>query len=77
MKRIVERLGIPPVRVHDLRHSYGSHMLASGAPLELVSERMGHANPNITLGVYRHLLEQERQGFVMDPEDLLQPRAQA
>jgi integrase len=77
LKRITERLGIPPVRVHDLRHSYGSHMLANGAPLELVAERMGHANPNITLGVYRHVLEQERKGWVFDPEDLLKPRAKA
>ncbi|GIW28758.1 MAG: site-specific integrase [Meiothermus sp.] len=77
LTRVTKKLGIPHVRVHDLRHSYGSHLLANGAPLELVSERMGHANPNITLGVYRHLLQHERQGFVIDPEDLLQPRAQA
>ena len=78
LRRIVARLGILPVRVHDLRHSYGSHILANGAPLELVAERMGHANPNITLGVYRHLLEQERRGWVIDLEALLtQPRAKA
>ncbi len=78
LRRIVAKLGIPPVRVHDLRHSYGSHLLANGAPLELVAERMGHANPNITLGVYRHLLEQERKGWVVDLEALLtQPRAKA
>jgi integrase len=77
LKRITERLGIPPLRVHDLRHSYGSHMLAQGAPLELVAERMGHANPNITLETYRHLLEHERRGWVLDPEDLLAPRAKA
>lgn len=77
LRRITTRLGIPPLRVHDLRHSYGSHMLANGAPLELVAERMGHANPNITLGVYRHLLEHERKGWVFDPEDLLKPRAKA
>lgn len=77
LKRITERLGIPPLRVHDLRHSYGSHMLANGAPLELVAERMGHANANITLGVYRHVLEHERKGWIIDPEDLLGPRAKA
>lgn len=77
LKRITERLGIAPLRVHDLRHSYGSHMLANGAPLELVAERMGHASANITLGVYRHVLEHERKGWIIDPEDLLAPRAQA
>jgi integrase len=78
LRRLVAKLGIPPLRVHDLRHSYGSHLLANGAPLELVAERMGHANPNITLGVYRHVLEQERKGWVVDLEALLtQPRAKA
>lgn len=77
LRRIVARLGITPLRVHDLRHSYGSHLLANGAPLELVAERMGHANPNVTLGVYRHLLQHGRQGWVIDPEDLLQLRAKA
>lgn len=77
LKRITERLGILSLRVHDLRHSYGSHMLANGAPIELVAERMGHANANITWGVYRHLLEHERRGWILDPEDLVGPRAQA
>jgi len=35
--------------------------------VELVSERMGHANPTITLGIYRHLLEEERKGWVVEP----------
>jgi len=49
----------------------------NGAPLEPAAERLGHSNPNITLGVYRHLLEHERRGWVLDPEDLLKPRAKA
>uniref|UniRef100_A0A7C5VF04 Site-specific integrase n=1 Tax=Thermus caliditerrae TaxID=1330700 RepID=A0A7C5VF04_9DEIN len=78
LRKITARLGIPHLRVHDLRHSYGSFLLANGAPLELVSERMGHANPSITLNVYRHLLGHERQAWVVDPEDLLsRPRPKA
>lgn len=78
LRKIAARLGIPHLRVHDLRHSYGSFLLANGAPLELVSERMGHANPSITLNVYRHLLGHERQAWVLDPEDLLsRPRPKA
>ena len=78
LRKITARLGLPPVRVHDLRHTYGSLLLANGAPLELVSERMGHANPTITLGIYRHLLGHERAAWVVDPEDLIgRPRAKA
>ncbi|MGC8967996.1 MAG: tyrosine-type recombinase/integrase [Thermus sp.] len=77
LRRITTRLGLPRVRVHDLRHSYGSFLLAQGAPLELVAERMGHANPTITLNIYRHLLKEERRGWVIDPEDLVGPRGEA
>jgi hypothetical protein len=43
----------------------------TGAPLELVVERMGHANRKIALGVYRQLLQHEHKGWVIDREDLL------
>lgn len=65
----------PQVRVHDLRHTYGSIALSRGIPLEVVSERMGHANPTITLNVYRHVLEHERRAHVFDLEELIQPPA--
>jgi integrase len=29
-------------RLHDLRHTYGTHLLAGGAPLEVVQVAMGH-----------------------------------
>jgi integrase len=41
-------------RIHDLRHSWASHMLASGADLAYVSNQLGHANPSITLRIYSH-----------------------
>jgi integrase len=58
-------------RVHDLRHTYGSLQLRMKVPLEVVSERMGHANPTITLNIYRHLLEDERRGYIHDIEDVV------
>jgi integrase len=39
---------------HDLRHSWASHMLASGADLAYISNQLGHANPSITLRIYSH-----------------------
>jgi integrase len=39
---------------HDLRHTWASHMLASGADLAYVSNQLGHANPSITLRIYSH-----------------------
>jgi len=53
--RTVARLGIR-CRLHDLRHSSASLLLASGADIRLISARLGHASPGFTLSVYAHLL---------------------
>lgn len=59
------------MRVHDLRHTWATLALSRGVPLEVVSERLGHASPTITLGIYRHLLEEERWGWVLNLSELL------
>jgi integrase len=74
---MAEKAGLGRVRVHDLRHTWASLALSRGIPLEVVSERLGHANFNITLGIYRHLLEEERRGWVLDLEELLHPATRA
>jgi integrase len=48
--------GLPPIRLHDLRHSYATAALAAGIPAKVVSERLGHANVSITLDTYSHVL---------------------
>ena len=55
-RRTIAALGIRGVRFHDLRHSAASLMLAGGVPVQLVSARLGHSSPAITLGVYAHAL---------------------
>ena len=48
-------------RIHDLRHSGASLMLAQGTPLHVVSEILGHASITITKAVYGHLVEGDRR----------------
>lgn len=47
---------LPAIRLHDLRHTHASLMLASGVPVKVVQERLGHASATITLDVYSHVL---------------------
>ena len=54
--RIVKVAGLPVVTLHSLRHCHGSLMLADGASIKTISERLGHWNPVLTLGTYSHLL---------------------
>jgi len=44
------------LRFHDLRHSVASLLLSKGHSLRAVSQRLGHANPTMTLRVYGHVM---------------------
>nr|WP_278246977.1 tyrosine-type recombinase/integrase [Klenkia brasiliensis] len=45
----------PTIRLHDLRHTHATLLLAAGEPVKVVSERLGQHNPTITLTVYQHV----------------------
>jgi integrase len=49
-------VGLPKIRLHDVRHSYATAALAAGVPAKVVSERLGHANIAITMDTYSHVL---------------------
>lgn len=48
--------GLPPLRLHDVRHSYATAALRAGVPVKVVSQRLGHANVVVTLSVYAHVM---------------------
>jgi integrase len=50
--RLVKVARVTPITLHGLRHTHISHLLMDGVHLKVVSERAGHANVNVTLGVY-------------------------
>ena len=56
VKEMLVKAGLPGFSLHSLRHSHASVLLSEGTPLSVVSERLGHADQNITLGVYSHSL---------------------
>lgn len=43
-------------RVHDLRHSHASWLIAKGVPLPYIQRRLGHEKIETTVDVYGHLL---------------------
>jgi integrase len=50
-----ERIGLPAVTFHALRHTHASQLIANGVDIVTISKRLGHANPNVTLAIYAHL----------------------
>lgn len=53
---LLVRAGLPPIRFHDLRHSYASIALAQGVHPKVVQEAMGHATIAVTLDLYSHVV---------------------
>jgi integrase len=52
-RRAVESCGLPPVRVHELRHTGATLAAATGASTAELMHRLGHASPTAAL-VYQH-----------------------
>jgi integrase len=54
-RETVARLGLPAIRLHDLRHTWATLALEAGVHPKVVQERLGHANVSITLDLYSHV----------------------
>ncbi|MBR2677138.1 MAG: site-specific integrase [Solobacterium sp.] len=48
---------LPPMRIHDLRHSHVSMLWAAGVPVPEISKRIGHSSPKVTMEVYAHIFD--------------------
>ncbi|MGA8662691.1 MAG: site-specific integrase [Candidatus Cybelea sp.] len=53
--RIARDAKLPKVRLHDLRHSFASLLLAGGADLKTVSTALGHSTIAVTADTYAHV----------------------
>ena len=49
----VRAAGLPPIRLHDMRHSALSLLLQQGVPVHVVAKLAGH-DPSVTLRTYAH-----------------------
>jgi integrase len=52
---LLDQLGLPRVRIHDLRHLQASLLLAAGVHPKVVAERLGHSRVQVTLDTYSHV----------------------
>ncbi len=73
--RVVRRSGLPRIRFHDLRHTHASLLVADGAPIKVVAERLGHAHPGFTMNTYQHVLPGMQADAAARFAKLLEPRA--
>lgn len=58
-KDALEKAGLPPMRLHDLRHWNATWLLSRGVPVASVSRALGHRSPEITYRLYAGVLTDE------------------
>ncbi|MEV8476760.1 tyrosine-type recombinase/integrase [Streptomyces sp. NPDC051173] len=87
-ERLVELSGLPPIRLHDLRHVAASLMLAAGVDIKIVSETLGHSESRITRDIYQPVMPKAARdaaeataamvprGTVRRPEAAVDPRVE-
>ena len=72
-KNLLKAAGLPEIRFHDLRHTAASLMLNHGIPVIVVSRRLGHARPSITLDIYGHLIPGMQEEAALMIDELITP----
>lgn len=73
-RALTVKAGLPPIRLHDLRHTAASLMIQRGTSPKVVSGHLGHTNVAFTLNTYTHLYDEQRRAAALDLGDLT-PRA--
>lgn len=57
-QRLSAKAGLPPIRLHDLRHGAATHALSAGVDVKVVSEMLGHSNTQITRDTYTSVVRE-------------------
>jgi integrase len=60
----LEHAGLRRILFHDLRHTFGSLLIQSGASIVYVKEQMGHHSIQVTVDIYGHLVPRANVGCV-------------
>ena len=61
--RIVRKAGVKWLSFHGMRHSFASHAVMRGVPIEVLQKWLGHRDINMTMR-YAHLAQHHSDQFV-------------
>lgn len=55
-RAMLQRANLPPIRLHDLRHSAATLLLAQNVPARTIMEILGHSQISVTMDLYSHVM---------------------
>ena len=70
LKNGSKRSGVPPIRIHDIRHSHVSLLINQGFTAVAIAERVGHKHISTTMNVYAHLFPNRQEMLVQALEKM-------
>lgn len=69
--RATAAAGLTGLRIHDLRHSHATWLIAANIPMAAISRRLGHKSISVTDGRYGHLMEDMNERIVDGLADIM------
>ncbi|PKM96373.1 MAG: site-specific integrase [Firmicutes bacterium HGW-Firmicutes-1] len=70
-KRIIDTNQLPPIRLHDLRHTFTSIANLQGISLFDISKALGHSTTATTSGIYMHMFDQTHTNAINKVSDAM------
>lgn len=68
---LLKRLGLPKIRLYDLRHTATTLQLLAGTSVTVLKERLGHQDAAYLLDTYSHVLEGQQEAATQAMAKLL------
>jgi integrase len=68
---LCRQAGVRRLRLHDLRHSCASILLAQGVPPRVVMEIVGHSIIDVTMNIYGHVMLDAQRDALRHIDNLL------
>jgi len=59
--RIMDKHGLPRIRLHDLRHTAATLLIEAGEDLKTIQDRLGHTKYTTTADIYAHVTKQMKK----------------
>jgi integrase len=55
--KLLQENDLPPLHIHDLRHSAATLLASMGIPAKVIQEILGHSSVTVTQNLYGHVIE--------------------
>ncbi|MFC4409443.1 tyrosine-type recombinase/integrase [Chungangia koreensis] len=75
-RKFTKRANVRYIKLHDMRHTSATLLIAQGIHAKVISERLGHANTNVTMGTYGHVLKSADRAAANTFEGLFKSKTQ-